>query len=527
LLGDDASACSVMFEHYEILAEGGGDFALRFLGDVSDADVFLTIDIYDLDNPVHPAGHVGWWRFPVEALGERISGQVHVRNDGIDVSLVDVVSEDHWINEPSRFPSRAIVNAVLRSKSTNSIVSLHQISAFATVQDRSEFRSRFNRDWQVPRFASPHYVPPARTTVRIVSQSIHLHDAIGHLCLDLYRMLRQHGIAVEMYAEQFNLELNDIVRPVSRLSSEGKKDDYVLYFFSIFDKYLPEILNLTAARKIAYFHGITPPRLLQAFDPELSVACKRALGQLPELARFDVLAANSFATAHDLVQTLAEGDRHKDKVKVIAPCLTWKRAPPEANRRVGSSHACLLYVGQLRPHKRIEHLLELFAAYQDLCPDAECWIVGAKPDAAYEAYLGWVEQTQLSIPPARIRWFGRVSDEELQKIYRSASAYISMSEHEGFCLPVLEAMAAGLPVISYAQPAIQEVLGNSGITFFDKDFAYLAHYLRALLDAPDRLAEIVTRQQDRATALMRDTDGIAFWRLLLPELRPSRAGLKT
>jgi glycosyltransferase involved in cell wall biosynthesis len=352
--------------------------------------------------------------------------------------------------------------------------------------------------------------------VRIVSQSIHLHDAVGNLCLDLYRMLRQNRVAVEMYAEQFNLELNDIVRSVNLLSSEAGKDDYVLYFFSTFDRYLKKILTLAAARKIAYFHGLTPPKLLQAFDPELSLACRRALGQLPELARFDVLAANSFATAHDLVQSFAESDRHVEKVKVIAPCLTSKRAYPEAARPVGSSHARLLYVGQLRSHKRIEHLLELFAAYRSSCADAECWIVGAEPDATYRAYLGWVEHTKLRIPQGRVHWLGKVCDEKLQTIYRSASVYVSMSEHEGFCLPVLEAMAAGLPVISYAQPAVQEVLGSSGIIFFDKDFAYLAEYLRALLDAPDRLAEIVVRQHDRATTLMRDADGTAFWSLLLP-----------
>jgi glycosyltransferase involved in cell wall biosynthesis len=116
-----------------------------------------------------------------------------------------------------------------------------------------------------------------------------------------------------------------------------------------------------------------------------------------------------------------------------------------------------------------------------------------------------------------------VSDAKLQTIYSSASVYVSMSEHEGFCLPVLEAMAAGLPVISYAQPAVQEVLGGNGITFFEKDFEYLAAYLRGLLDAPDRLAEIVARQHDRATALIRGADGMAFWRLLSPESRPLQA----
>jgi len=514
------AACAVMFEQADVLAESG-ELTLLLLGDMRRADVFLTIDIYDLDNPVHPAGHVGWWRFPVDRLAERTSGHLHLRRGDVDVSLADVASEDRWINQAPVRPTRGIVNAVLRSKSTNSIVSLDQIPVFASVQDRSEFRSRLNRDWRVPRYASPSYVPRPCTTVRIVSQSIRSHDAVGNLCLDLYRMLRQNGVKVEMYAEQLDLELNDIVRPVRRLWSEVGKDDYVLYFFSIFDKHLEKILGLTVARKIAYFHGITPPKLLQVFDPELSVACKQALGQLPELARFDMLAANSAATAHDLVQSFAPGDRHVDSVRIIPPCLRSTRAYPDAVRPLGSSQARLLYVGQLRSHKRVEHLLELFAAYRLSCPAAECWIVGAEPDPAYRAYLGWVERSQLGLPPGSVQWLGKVSDERLQAIYRSTSVYVSMSEHEGFCLPLLEAMAAGLPVFGYALPAVQEVLGNGGITFSHKDFAHLAEYLRALLDAPDRLAEIVARQHDRASALMRDADGMAFWRLLAPDLPPS------
>jgi hypothetical protein len=153
LQGDCISTCSVMFEQHDILAEIGGEFRLRFLGDVGHADVFLTIDIYDLDNPVHPAGHVGWWRFPVETLGERTLGHVHVHRDGVEVSLADAASEDRWVNEVPVYLKRGVVNAVLRSKSANSIVSLDKIPAFASVQDRSEFRARFNRDWQIPRFA--------------------------------------------------------------------------------------------------------------------------------------------------------------------------------------------------------------------------------------------------------------------------------------------------------------------------------------------------------------------------------------
>jgi glycosyltransferase involved in cell wall biosynthesis len=515
---DDTSACSVMFEQHDLLSDQDGEFGLRFLGDVARADVFLTIDIYDLDHPVHPDGHVGWWRFPVETLGERTTGRLQVRQDGIDVSLVGLASEDRWINEARLRPRRCVVNAVLRSKSANSIVSRAQIPAFADATDRSEFRSGFDRDWRSPRFAAPHYLPPAQAKVRIVAQSIRLRDAVGNLGLDVHRMLRQNGVFAEMYAEHFDLALNDVVRPLERLSLDAEKADDVLYFFSIFDRHLKDVLALPAARKIAYFHGITPPKLLQVFDPELSVACRKGLAQLPELACFDVLAANSAATAQELVRTFVGSEWRVEDVKVIAPLLARHRAYPEAKRPIGSADARLLYVGRLRSHKRIEHLLELFAAYRMLCPNAECWIVGAETDPAYRAYLGFVEETQLAIPAGRVRWLGGVSDTDLQTIYRSASVYVSMSEHEGFCLPVLEAMAAGLPVASYAQPAVQEVLGDSGITFFEKDYVRVAAHLRALLDAPDRLAEIVAHQEERAADVMRAADGRAFWQLLRPLL---------
>ena len=513
---DDTSTCSVMFEQDDIVAESGWEFVLRLQGDARRADVFLTIDIYDLDNQVHPAGHVGWWRFPVEGFRERALGHLRIGENDVDVTLVDVLSEDRWINE---FPVRSrrwVVNAVLRSKSTNSIVSLHQIPAFASRRDQSEFRSRLDRNWQSPQFApSPHAFLPG-ATVLIVSQSIHLHDAVGNLCLDLYRMLRQSGVAVRMYAEQFSLELNDIVRPVERLLFDAGKDDYVLYFYSIFDKHLEDILSLTVKCRIAYFHGITPPKLLEAFDPELSIACERALGQLSELQRFDVLAANSSTTANDLIQSFGENARYTESVRVIVPRLVTERAYDEETRPMGSSHARLLYVGRLKSHKRIEHVLKLFEAYREICPGSECWIVGTHADQAYRAYLDGVENSQLSIPPGRVHWLNQVSDEELQRLYRSASVYVSMSEHEGFCLPVLEAMLAGLPVVSYAQPAVRELLGGSGITFFDKDFAQLARNLRALLDAPGRLAEVVARQRERAAAVTREADGTAFWRLLAP-----------
>jgi glycosyltransferase involved in cell wall biosynthesis len=516
LLLDDASACSVAFEQRQILVEEGGAFQLSMKGDIAHADVFLIIDIYDLENRTHPDGHVGWWRFPAEALGEHSFGRVHVRPDSFDVSIDNVANEDRWINEAFPYPRRTVISAVLRTKSANAIVATDHVPLIENALDLVKFRARYNRDWRVPQFLPPHFVPPLHRTIRIISQSVSLYDAVGNLCLSLFRMLRQNDVAVQMYAEQLDIDLNDIVHPVSVLASNIGKADYILYFFSAFDKHLQVVARLAVDRKIAYFHGLTPPKLLQVFDPEASASCKKAFEQLRELRHFDDLVANSRATAKDLVQGLADTNRRLEDIKIIPPCVISERPHTETSRPVGSGNARLLFVGRLKSSKRVEHVLQLFAAYRNICPAAECWIVGAASNEPYRAYLNWVEFSQLALPPGAVHWLGQVSDEKLQTLYHSASVYISMSEHEGFCLPVLEAMAAGLPVVAYAQPAIHEVLSGSGITFFDKDFHRVAAFLRALLDAPDRLAEIVARQRNRAAALMREADGLAFWRLLEP-----------
>ncbi len=516
---DDAHGCSVTFAQRDIIIEEGGNFCLHFVGDIRQAGMFLTIDIYNLDDGHHPTGHFCWWRFPLEAVDNEVSGCLGLTENGITVSLAGAASEDHWINEKAPSTARYAVSAVLRWKSTNAIAALDRIPAFARTEQQALFRHQFSRNWLVPRFATPQRALPQRalpqrTTVRIVSKNIYRRDAVGNLCLAIYRMLRQNDVVVEAYAENFGLELNDIVHPVSRLAVDAKQDDTILYFYSIYDEHLDAVLELDVARKIAYFHGVTSPDLLRVFDPALSEQCANGLKQLHRLGCFDVLGANSLATALDLVKSLDPTRWTIEKIQVLTPSLISESGPVMQSRPEGSSRARLLYVGRLSPHKRIEHVLALFEAYRRLCPDAECWIAGAESNAAYRGFLGLLEQSRLAIPAGRVHWLGEVSEDQLQTLYRTASVYISMSEHEGFCLPVLEAMNAELPVFSYAQAAVREVLDDTGIVFYDKDFLGLAKDLQALLDAPDRLAQIVTRQSARASTLIRAADGSGFWDLL-------------
>jgi glycosyltransferase involved in cell wall biosynthesis len=113
----------------------------------------------------------------------------------------------------------------------------------------------------------------------------------------------------------------------------------------------------------------------------------------------------------------------------------------------------------------------------------------------YAAIRALVERYEML--PDRFLFPGVVSDWELAAYYRTASVYISMSEHEGFCVPLLEAMAADVPVLAYASTAVPETLGGAGVVFEPKDMEYAAELLGQLAFDPVVRARIIAGQRQR------------------------------
>lgn len=506
-----------LFDRPEIILGKGGAFAVSLSPELAAADVSLVIDIYDLENLTHPGGHLGWWKFPAVGMGKAAAGTIGLAGGVATLDVDGLTPIASWRN-PSPVRCRGLaVSLVLRANTTNAIVHMDRVPAFGNKAGAKRFRAAWSRNYASPRFAAPGYVAPAGATVHIAAPNIFRRDAVGALCLDIFRMLRQNGIAAEIYADNYNLEMNDVVRRLDALPSRTGPADQILYFASTHDPHLDAVLAAPCRRRIAFFHGITDPLLLRVFNPELSAVCERALAQLPRLAEFDALAANSRTMARQLVASF--GDQPKWRaadVAVIAPKLIAGLPPPPAVPKPVARGAKFLTVGRVKSHKKLEDVLALFAAYLALDPDAECWILGGDPDRPYRDYLDWVERVDLSLPKGKVKWLGSVDETNLAKRYAGASAYISMSEHEGFCLPLLEAMLQGLPIFAYAIEAVLETLGGAGVSFEKKEFPHLAAAIHARLSDPARLAALVERQYAHASAIAATMGGSGFLELLAP-----------
>ena len=231
------------------------------------------------------------------------------------------------------------------------------------------------------------------------------------------------------------------------------------FSFTIFDPYLERVIALPN-KKWCYFHGVTPAPLLEEFEPETAELCRKSMTQFSLLKAFDRLYANSNYTAVYLSQFIDD-----KKIEVYPPLFPTRRFAQSIYFDDDICRNDFLVVGRIVPHKQIEDALTVFAEIKKLYPDACLKIIGDAPNQRYNFYLQECVQ-RLDLSEA-VSWCGKVSEDELYDYYVNAVGVINASKHEGFGIPVLEAMFFGLVPIVKTGNAMEEVVEKYGVLFDD------------------------------------------------------------
>ena len=474
--------------------EGQNAFTITVSQPLHLSNLSLLIDIYDANNPVHPEGHIGWWRYPIETESTCFSGILHRSDNKITPTLNAMPENGHWVNDSLPETTAFEFMAVLRDSKTGDMIAIEKIPAVV--------KNEYN--WQIPVFFKQESECIMPGVVRLISHHIVEKDAVGNFCLDIYRLCMQNKIPIVLYASNFHLGKHSFIEHENNVLSDTQPEDTILYFHSTHDPFLESIAAVIARKKIAYFHGITHPDYFTDSDIELHRACQKAFAQLPFFSHFDVISANSNATATLLSEHVSE--MNLNHVVIIPPKLIpVDTTLSEKNKKRFPTQ--LLYVGRFKSHKKIEDILQFFSHYLLLDPQAELNLAGELNDVAYKKRLHDTEEQYLGVNKNQVRWFGKVSNEHLKKMYEKATVYISMSEDEGFCLPLLEAMMENAIVFAYGIPAVKEVLGDAGVYFAHKNFALLAKQLHDTLNDTALIKALLEKQQKRTMQLLKKMDG--------------------
>jgi glycosyltransferase involved in cell wall biosynthesis len=352
-------------------------------------------------------------------------------------------------------------------------------------------------------------------------------DAVGNQVRYLRRLFRGWGFQSEIYADRVDAGSAGQALPAQGLQRAGGQDTVVLIHHSFESCRLPLFRKLRARRVVAY-HNVTPSRLFEGFEPQLAQACDAARAELRSLAP---LAERAFAFSRFSAEELEAAGF--DPVSVVPFAIDWASfdAPPDEARlaELGDGCANVLFVGRLVPNKAVDDVLRVFTAFQRLYARRSRLVVAG--GVSWERPYGqWLAAVRATLGPERVVWMGRATQQELSACFATASVYLSMSRHEGFGVPLLEAMHRGVPVVAYGAAAVPETMGGAGVCTLSRDPLEVAKVLAVVAKDPGVRASVVEGQRARMTAQypprseesLKKAFGV-LWEGAPPARRPERA----
>ena len=301
-------------------------------------------------------------------------------------------------------------------------------------------------------------------------------DAIGNHVRKIQPLLETFGPSA-IYAERCDASLAHLARDYRTWRPEPGAA--ILYHASIGTP-MGGWLRSAGAPVLLDYHNVTPMHFFAPYEPRVAALLYAGRAECAQLARRSPLGmADSAFSARELSEM---GCRRTAAVPILLDFAKYQTPPDPAllDRLVGTKRGTdLLFVGRLSPNKKQEDVVKVFAVFRrHFDPEARLFLVGGASSARYRKAIAELVD-RLGVPGVSL--VGAVSDEELLAYYRAADVFVSLSEHEGFCVPVVEAMLFDLPVIAYAATAVPETLGDAGILVDHKrydEIAALVHLVR-------------------------------------------------
>jgi len=307
----------------------------------------------------------------------------------------------------------------------------------------------------------------------------HRGDAIGDSARKVREMLRSMGHDSEIFAMTIDDDLRgDVLPHADAAATEG---DVTIFHFALPSPMTEAFAKLKGARVLQY-HNITPAAFFAPYDPGMFRLAALGRQELATLAgRVDLALGDSNFNRQEL-EALGFNPTGVMPIAVNTERITDAPPRPALERILRDGLINILFVGRIVPNKKIEDHIRLAEMYKRYVDSYYRFIFVGRYDGI-PRYYAQIRAliAQYEMLPDRFWFTGPVPDEDLAAFYRWSDAYVSLSEHEGFCVPLVEAMAADVPVVAYAAGAVPETLGGAGLLFQPKDLEVAAELLGSVV----------------------------------------------
>lgn len=338
-------------------------------------------------------------------------------------------------------------------------------------------------------------------THRSINQLVHTlsyGDAISGEVFALQRCFRGLGWNSEIYAINIHPNYKGLALDYQDLPERSDAD--ILLHYSLGSPLNDLYLKKSRSKRILIYHNLTPAEWFAGVNPRIVSDIEKGRKELPILcSASDLLLADSQYNSTELRKLGFSAsvlelplDPQKWEIETNPGIYSLVRQEPAIH---------LLHVGRLAPNKCIEDIIRIFYfLHHYISKQSRLWLVGIDIDT--ELYSFALKRLVLDLKLEQaVNFTGCLADSELKALYQSASVYLCMSEHEGFCLPLVEAMFFGLPVIAFASSAVPDTIGNGGLLVTEKKHADLAELVALIHSDLELRQQLICSGKERVREL--------------------------
>lgn len=301
-------------------------------------------------------------------------------------------------------------------------------------------------------------------------------DGVAFDAVQIRDALRRVGFRADLYTDHAHASpgCRRVARHYEAFATSARRDpaDAVIYEYST----ASPITRFLAARReplLLRYQNVTPAEFFDPYDEALAAELRRARTELATLAGRACASMNSSSFNTAELDSLGFGGGQ------VLP--NFVRVPPWSPRVFGTAPPRILFVGRIAPNKCQHHLAQVAGLVRRAIPGTGLTLVGSREGCPRYSFV----VDQFAAAAGGVTMSGHAEDPVA--LYGGADLFLSVSEHEGFCMPLVEAMHAGLPVAAYGAAAVPETVGGGGVVFSDKSLPGVAALVEALLGDPARL----------------------------------------
>jgi glycosyltransferase involved in cell wall biosynthesis len=354
--------------------------------------------------------------------------------------------------------------------------------------------------------------------------ALHRGDAIGDSARLMRDAFRRWGHEADVWAPDIDAELEGEARPYAAFPASGGDGarDVVILHYALPSRMSDDLLAF-GGRRVLLHHNVTPPEFFAQWDPEMVSICARGREEVKRFGgHVDLALADSEFSRRELE---AEGFARTGVLPIYLDFTRYREQPGRVMQRMlDDGRTNLLFVGRLTPNKRQEDLIRLASYWKRfISPAVRLVLVGRLPRRAtgegrplrshyYDALQAFAYEEGLT--PEEVFFAGHVEHDDLLACYASASVFVSMSEHEGYGVPLVEAMLMGVPVLARRAAAVGFTLGEGGITFEGSRIAEIAETARALTSDQELRGRVLAAQERRLAQLAPDAVEVVLRRFV-------------